>query len=354
MISTRYDTMLDSWVSISPLSVSHPVRRVCLHWQLPAIGGYGTLLSAALDDEARAGGRRTARNLSSGQQRRTDTIARVRALFRGVCRFDLQQQHRCDDPAHAAATASMRSLTSHSPLTQAVLQSLNLRPLSTADIRADATWSNAHETTVLVGTNFARHRANRLRAVQFARATGEPVLAWRLPFDEPTQRAISAAGAESGDAGLGRDLMDRLGGMYEELTALFVRGAPAQMLFNLAPGRGLANGTRGTYHSVCLTPEQQGVVESAMQAASYVAGDIILLDEPPISINFELDASAVPPRLLDHMTAASLVVGKFVYPVSPLRSSTSNIKSSSDLSIRAYKYRDCSLDLAFAITVHKV
>jgi hypothetical protein len=113
VISTRYDTMLDSWVSISPLSVSHPVRRVCLHWQLPAIGGYGTLLSAALDDEARAGGRRTARNLSSGQQRRTDTIARVRALFRGVCRFDLQQQHRCDDPAHAAATASMRSLTSH-------------------------------------------------------------------------------------------------------------------------------------------------------------------------------------------------------------------------------------------------
>ena len=64
-----------------------------------------------------------------------------------------------------------------------------------------------------------------------------------------------------------------------------MRGAPAMLTENIQPTKILVNGASGDMHSLTFAEQVPGDVVEAVDTAGYKQ---IVLDEPPLSINFQL------------------------------------------------------------------
>ena len=75
------------------------------------------------------------------------------------------------------------------------------------------------------------------------------------------------------------------------MLGIFVEGGLCQAVDNLNPAKQCANGTRAIFHSLSF----EGATPEAVLAAERRGGFCeVLLEEPPLSVNFELsvDSSA--------------------------------------------------------------
>ena len=147
--------------------------------------------------------------------------------------------------------------------------------------------------------------------------------------------------------------LERILDRFAELTFYFVAGAPAVLKDNISTANGLANGRTCTLHSLTLEPTDVHLWPEIMQVA---AGCEYRLPRPPLSVNIQLEEST------DFLRKNSLVNGLTVLPMKQrsktprsisLAKSTAN-KFKADVSKANLEYMDHGLDLAFAVTYHKV
>ncbi|MFN9941492.1 MAG: hypothetical protein ACK56I_18645, partial [bacterium] len=115
--------------------------------------------------------------------------------------------------------------------------------LDRKDIIEDPSWE---EAMIVVTSNHERHAINLHKAQAFAISKGVPVIIWKKPL-------AGILASRFSDEGL-RNLYEK----KLELTGIFVQGAPCVIREeNINPTRGLANGTAGYMHSICISDSDQ-------------------------------------------------------------------------------------------------
>ena len=120
----------------------------------------------------------------------------------------------------------MRDVNEPFPVTDALLRRLRVQPLCKADIIRDPLW---RVPTIGVCSNRMRLLLNKLTKVPFAKQAGSVVFSWRQPVSKAVLKAFKPA------------QLDLLYASEPQLTSYFAVGAPAMLLDNLNPSRGLAN-----------------------------------------------------------------------------------------------------------------
>ena len=187
--------------------------------------------------------------------------------------------------------------------------------------------------------NYERHHLNRKQAEAFARAHGLPLVMWRLPL---TGRA-----AELLDDSMLLELCDHEPGLW----GIFVRGAPAMLTQNIQPTKFLVNGAYGYMHSLSFS---EGAPEELEPQASSTGFRHVILDEPPLSINFQLTL----PDGDDGTGIETLIEDFVVVPI--VKSQHADTHDTASLwacmksvpkTLRLHKH---PVDLAFAVTDFKL
>ena len=222
----------------------------------------------------------------------TGAAARGLALFRGLRRTVLTQQMRAaDDPFFQTLLEHMRRTDTSAPVPKQLVAAL--REVSAADVRADPTWLFA---TIGALSHFEGDRLTAHQAELFARTFDLPLVKWRKELCGEAANWVQ---------GMKRDTL------FEEepgLWCYFVRGAPAMLLDNIQPTKGLGNGTGGTMHSLTFEDEPPAALLAAEQAGTF---SVVVLEEAPLAVNF------VPnlPKDDDGRGIESLLESEIVVPV---------------------------------------
>jgi len=140
---------------------------------------------------------------------------------------------------------------------QEVIERLKSRTLTAEDVRADIdAWL---EAVMVVTTNAERHRVNLLRAKHFAKRHGVCVIA---VFPKKYSAKLGTFSA----------VLDPLYDTNEVMWEIFVVGAPAYLLENIDPAKGLVSGTPVTLHSLSFSATSTLVFRSgARQTARVVS-----------------------------------------------------------------------------------
>jgi hypothetical protein len=197
----------------------------------------------------------------SGMRGDTPT-SRGAALFADFQCHELVQQMRvAADDEHAALLAALRTYAPGRPVTQAIVDYLTARVLTAEDVRRNPAWITA---PVIVTSNAERLMFNQELAVRAAVLAGLPVIRWYYPHGEDAEldAALAVGGGDYDSDGDG-DARVRA----PELAFLFVAGAPAFLGYNANPGKGLANGTPVTLHSITLSPSMDAAERAAFALA---------------------------------------------------------------------------------------
>ena len=227
-------------------------------------------------------------------------------------KYELTEQHRCDDPKHNERLAQMRNATQHGPaISDDFLDSI--RTLSSGDFNTDKEEMialgrhvaevnsmkagqrkkdaletlRAHRvqvqqrlwmlTPIAVTNNRLRHEINRHRGWHYAQATAQPIFKWNHKIVERVGDILHSGGDENNIA------LDELRTEFSELQGQFVAGAPGHLLFNLNPSKSYANGTPIVLHSLTFTEQDTPLVLEKIQQwrdAGSVPGAEIIVPVP--------------------------------------------------------------------------
>ena len=236
-----------------------------------------------------------------------------------------------------------------------------LRAFSEADVLRDPAWCDHSVVRVIVTTNRMRARANAALSVEYARAQGRLVLAWRLPFTPETERLLT--GASRPGASSSAFVRDEFCALFPELTVYFVEGAPCQILSNFSPGRGVANGSAAFFYGLVLDAESRAVVDAAV-AAGAAPGTVVLLPRHPISVLVDFEAPAgtlaahlfpLPASQREALSPMSVVSGRVVMAIPPVAamSAESVQNPPAGFTSSSLKYKEAAVDANFACTVWK-
>jgi hypothetical protein len=190
-------------------------------------------------------------------------------LFRQFQIFPLTEQIRASsDAKHTSLLESLRDTTSgcnKSYVTDEIIQHIPV--LSEEDVLNDPSWC---EAPLIVTSNIERHHQNLPRTMTFAKLHNSPVLTWKYPLNDTIAAQLSE---------------DHLNLLYRHNNCLhgyFVKNAPAYLIANTDPTKGLANGTPCFLHSLCfdnvLDPQLQSKIDSALP------GELVEIPVP-ISVN---------------------------------------------------------------------
>jgi len=279
--------------------------------QLPAVGG--SLCAAACDDSS-AGG----------------------ALFRQFQLTFFKQQMRAQgDDDHIKAVEALSDMSVLHPVTEGFLRSLPV--LKREDIASDTTWI---EAPIGVTNNDERDIINTVQVVRYARSHGKPVIRFRLPLTGAAQRIMEQ------HAGLIDSCYDRF---ESKLHGFFAEGAPATLTENLAPSKGLANGTPVRMHALTLSSESDWD-----RIRNATPGQVITLSEPPLAVHVRIDRRHGPVTNAGESSQfnpeESIIPGA---PVIPLVK-RANRKLFVRLKNAEIKYESFAYDLAFAVTYYKL
>ena len=246
-------------------------------------------------------------------------IQEAARAFSEAEKYELTEQHRCDDPSHNQRLAQMRNATQHAPaVSDDFLDSIGT--LSSRDFNTDKKEMIALErhvakvhameagrrketalgelrahrvqvqqrlwmmTPIAVTNNRLRHEINRHRSWHYAQATAQPIFKWNHKLVERVGDILHSGGDENNIA------LDELRTEFPELQGQFVAGAPGHMLFNLNPSKSYANGTPVVLHSLTFTEQDTPLVLEKMQqwrdAGSMPGAEIIV--PTPETINVQV------------------------------------------------------------------
>ena len=234
------------------------------------------------------------------------------------------KQYRSVDESHTQAINRMRS--DESPIDESFLQSLKI--LSENDIDKDPSWSVA---PIIVSSNRERHSLNLLQAQRFAMSKNVAILRWRKQMNVTNE--------------IDEMICDTLYHHEPSLTGLFVQGAPANLLENLNPTSGLANGTPIILHSVIMKDEATSEnVRSRLSQA--IPGEFVDIPEPHAVV------VAVPSLNIENWVQhhKSLSSDEVLLPLVNKSSAKNVIK----VEQQKFSHKSHPLELGFAITFHKV
>lgn len=260
-------------------------------------------------------------------------------FFKKFRLFKLDIQYRSKDPQHSANLLTIRTFNPNAfPFTPSLIS--QYKTLTRNDVVKDITWIVA---PVAVLYNSVRHAISMEGMKQYAKMAGFPVICWRNSLCGSDAAALTAAETNI------------LFATHPALCGFFV---PEMLCFgkdNIHTALGLFNGARYKMHSLTFDPDED-LPAFNRRITKALAGDTIMLDFPPLSVNVEvLDA-----KLGNYSDADSLVTGKFVAPI--LTNSKSRYESVKSWELvprtggkqrRYIKYRSIGLDLAFSITFDK-
>ena len=158
-------------------------------------------------------------------------------LFREVC---LTKQHRATDPEHARAVTAFRLWTPKSMDVRKKFFS-RLKQVTQRDFAdKDEGWE---EATIVSTDQKTAHAVNQVMVQQYAKRTGVPVVAWRLPMADTYERRLG-------------EHSEFLYGTVKDMTGFFAQGAPCSLTANLRSEKGLSNSTQAKLHSPLLSPNK--------------------------------------------------------------------------------------------------
>ena len=264
-----------------------------------------------------------------------------------------QQMRAAEDAKHAELLSYFNNPDkSHTPVRKSKLLT-HLQVLKPSDFYFGSLWC---EATIVVADNATRHAINKCRVKQMAILTNQPIIAWTHKLHKRTEACFSAVAEEHGVS------LKRVLSKHNELVFYFLHGAPAMLTENISVERRLTNGTICTLHSLTLDASLCDVEEEWLRIDRADAGDIVFLQAPPLSINVSLseevsakwnedealsvaDKCVIP--LLQSQTAQEFKLSSNKTTRSLAGSSTAKKMSM----LRCYDY---GVELAFAITYHKV
>jgi len=188
---------------------------------------------------------------------------------------------------------------------------------------------------------------NKNQAFLFARKHNLPVISWRTTLTEESDTIF--AQAARGEPARMDEIMDAI----PEMTFYFVCGAPAILKDNLWTTAGLVNGRICKMHSLTLSGPTS--VESWGRINQAGPGQEVMLPIPPLSINIALEDSS--PQLMAHSIASGeTIIPLMLQKMSRPLSLAKNLRFISRQGAKKPKlaYYDFGVDLAFAVTYHKV
>jgi G:T-mismatch repair DNA endonuclease (very short patch repair protein) len=291
-------------------------------FQLPPVGGL-SIMKAAADPTSVAG------NLLKSFERVSLTV---------------QKRADQDDKKHIAQLDIMRDPGAGMNAIKSSGMLNTVKVLSRYDFETDDAW---YDATVIVSENVTRMTTNKSQAFAFAKRNNVPVISWRQTLHPNTLKHFNRA--SNGSSQTLETILDR----FAELTFYFVAGAPVVLKDNISTANGLANGRICTLHSLTLEPMD---VHLWPEIGQVPAGAEYRLPRPPLSVNIRLEEST------EFLRRHSLVDGQTVIPMKQrpknarsisLAKSTAN-KFKADVNKAKLEYIDHGLDLAFAVTYHKV
>jgi hypothetical protein len=261
-------------------------------------------------------------------------------LFRSYELVELKTYMRSrDDKVHTDIIADMRRAEDMKDLAPKLLR--HLKVINRQDVVDDPSWL---EAPIIVTSNYERYVINFHKARAFAISKGVPVIAWKKPLAGILATRFSEETLQS---------------LYEkrpELVGIFVQGAPCVLREeNINPTRGLANGTSACFHSLCIADsDQPDLYKELIKKAR--PGEVIMIPVP-YSINVEIkfkdkEKNERIQRWPDNLTLqpGSEHEAKAVVIPLLLKIDLKGIKfKKTNLG-----YRDHLVDLAFAMTFHKI
>ena len=223
----------------------------------------------------------------------------------------------------------------------------HFKTLTADDIKNDPSWADA---PIVVTGNKARHEINLKQAQKYALRHGVPVLMWRkeLSGDLATQ--------------LPEDTIEQLYASNPQLTGIFVQGAPWNLTTtNINPEKGLANGTPGFMHTICLGSDTQPDIYQE-QIDRALPGQIVVIPIP-YAVNFKMVLPAMDTTTLPNWPKSETLIPGQYDDTGNLIPGTKDIVIPIFIARGGYPikygkqsiyYQEHSVDLAFAITFHKI
>jgi hypothetical protein len=236
-------------------------------------------------------------------------------------------QYRSEDDQHTARINQMRDMTIDNPIDQSLIDSFQI--LSAEDVESDPSWLAA---PVVVASNAERHALNVTQAKRYAMANGVPVLRWKKTL-------IMAKDLDD-------PLCDIIYDNEPSLTGLFVEGAPAILNNNLNATDGLANGTPLILHSALLSEDEDS--ERYREIISNAQPGTIIDIPVPHAVLASVPSLDNAKWCSKHK---SLVEGQVVIPFVNKRHLGNTVTISKEQTL---SYKSHGIDLAFAITFHKI
>jgi len=283
-----------------------------------------------------------------GSLLRCDRESQAGKLFGSFRCIQFNEQMRAaDDIQHSARLACFRNPEAgRCPVKTSSLLS-HLKPLCTED----AKFRKWREAVIVCADNASRITINMARAVQFALDTGQPVIAWTHKLSASTQQHFKYA-AETQNT-----TIQKLASRFPDLVFYFVAGAPAMINNNIAIHRGITNGTVCTLHSLVLDENVCDVQSEWTRIRTAAPGEIVWLQSNPKSVNVKLaEKSTVKAdglSMSDTGNIVPLLVSKYatVFKAITVKRVASRMGTRQQSKLAFYDY---DVDLAFAVTFHKV
>ena len=247
------------------------------------------------------------------------------ALIAKFKMLTLKQQMRSKDPAHTARINRMRQTDTDDPVNADLISTFQV--LSEDDKVTDPSWKTAR---VVVSSNDERYSLNTLIVKNYAIEKGVPVLTWIKDISNKHK--------------FDPDVCTILYESNPQLHGFFVQGAPGILLENLNATSGLANGTPAILDSLLFSnDDERSIVKKLLSAAQ--PGQFIQIPVPSAII-------ATFPTLNRHEWKHESLHDDIVKI--PL-AYKSHIKNRIKYAKKQYvNYKSHMIDLAFAITYHKV
>ena len=258
-----------------------------------------------------------------------------------------EQMRAADDNAHASRLGAFRNPDASSTPVKytSILDAAST--LSPADFADEIGFRTA---PILCADNASRMMYNKVRAIEFAKYTNQCVIAWRHKLDTKTQQHFNNAAVRR------ECTVDDLVSRFEELTFYFVEGAPVALNRNIATDLCLTNGTLAKLHS--LTMSDEVAEELRLRVREAMPGDVVFLGSQPMSVNIEVET----PLSANWSRSLSLMNGRAIVPITMSKFWTELDAVTAKEARRrldamhhtSLKFKDFDMELAFAMTFHKV
>jgi PIF1-like helicase len=240
------------------------------------------------------------------------------------------------DPKHGRILRLLREVSVEFPITDAVLTYLHQHVLCRNDVKQPCSeWTLA---PVITTGNGERFNILLTLAIRSAITLGVPVIRWKLP--------LSGQGASR----YNDEELDELYSQEPALLGTFVQNSSAYVKGpNVNPGKGCANGSPLTMHSLSLASRED---EARIRRAS--PGEIVILTKAPLYVInrimiSEVEATRRPANetLVEHEAVIPL-------PTNSFGNRMEDVGAIGRHRAGFVRVRDHIFETGFAITFHKI